>query len=162
MTVIELDFLGNPEIPKNGDRPPPPKQPKMTLSGGWRGRGAHDIEGTSARAREKRETKRATRARVEQREVRGAFCSAFLARARADSVGGGAPACTSQPRLASIWAVPLLFGPTKLDKLWIQKRHGRCFRDCRTRDRTGELPGSKNFLHIHFAQSLQEHPRFTY
>ena len=68
----------------------------MTLSGGWRGRGAHDIDGTSARAREKRETKRTTRARVEQREVRGAFCSAFLARARADSVGGGAPACTGR------------------------------------------------------------------
>ena len=109
--------MGTQKYPKNEDRPPPHKQPKMTLSGGWRGRGAHDIEGTSARAREKRETKRATRARVEQREVRGAFCSAFFARARAGSVGGGAPACTSQPRLASIWAVPLLFGPTKLDKL---------------------------------------------
>ena len=117
MTVIELDFPGIPEIPKKTKISPlPPKQPKMTLLGGWRGRGAHDIEGTSARAREKREAKRATRARVEQREVRGAFCSAFLARARADSVGGGAPACTAQPRLASIWAVPLLVGPTKLDK----------------------------------------------
>ena len=68
----------------------------MTLSAGWRGRGAHDIDGASARAREKRETKRTTRARVEQREVRGAFCSAFLARARADSVGGGSPACTGR------------------------------------------------------------------
>ena len=134
----------------------------MTLSGGWRDRGAHDIDGASAHAREKRETKRTTRARVEQREVRGAFCSAFLARARAGSVGGGAPACTSQPRLASIWAVPLLVGPTKLDNLLIQKRHGGCFRDCKTHDRTGDLPGSKNFLHIHFAQSLQEHPSLTY
>ena len=68
----------------------------MTLSGGWRGRGAHDINGRSARARQKRETKRTTRARVEQREVCGAFCSAFLARARADSVGGGPPACTGR------------------------------------------------------------------
>ena len=101
---------------KDGYRPPPNSQ-KMTLLGGWRGRGAHDIGGTSARAREKRETKRTTRARVEQREVRGAFCFAFLARTRADSVGGGAPACTSQPRLASIWAVPLLFGLTTMDKL---------------------------------------------
>ena len=79
--------------------------------------GAHDSDSTWPRAREKRETKRTTRDREEQLEVRGAFCSPFLARARADSVGGGAPACTSQPRLASIWAVPLLFGPTKLDKM---------------------------------------------
>ena len=91
VTVIDPDFPGNPEIPKKRRSTPPPKQPKMTLLGGWRGRGAHDIEGTSARAREKRETKRATRARVEQREVRGAFCSALLARARAASVGSGAP-----------------------------------------------------------------------
>ena len=68
----------------------------MTLSGGWRGLGAPDIDGTSARACEQRETKRTTRARVEQREVRGAFCPAFLARARADSVGGGPPACTGR------------------------------------------------------------------
>ena len=58
----------------------------MTLSGGWRGCGAHDIDGT-----------RTTRARVEQREVRGAFCFPFLARARADSVGTGAPGCTDRP-----------------------------------------------------------------
>ena len=81
----------------------------MALSGGWRGRGAHDIDGTSARAREKRETNRTTRARLEQQEVRGAFCSAFLARARADSVGGGAPACTAQPRLAGILVFFLKF-----------------------------------------------------
>ena len=86
----------------------------MTLSGGWRGRGAHDIDGTSARAREKRETKRTTRARVEQREVRGAFCPAFLARARADSVGGGAPACTGRaPGGDTRGTAELLLGTTK-------------------------------------------------
>ena len=46
---------------------------------------------------EKRGTKRTTRARVEQLEVRGAFCFPFLARARADGVGTGAPACTDRP-----------------------------------------------------------------
>ena len=66
-----IEFPGKNRVPLN--------RQKMTLSGGWRGRGAHDIDGTSARAREKREAKRTTRARVEQREVRGAFCSAFLA-----------------------------------------------------------------------------------
>ena len=51
----------------------------------------------SPRAREKRETKRTTRDWEEQLEVRGAFCFPFLARARADSVGTGAPVCTDRP-----------------------------------------------------------------
>ena len=55
---------------------------------------------------EKRGTKRTTRARVEQREVRGAFCSVFLARARADSVGGGAPACTGRGPGGGVRGVP--------------------------------------------------------
>ena len=58
--------------------------------------GAHDSDSTWPRARQNRETKRTTRDREEQLEVRGAFCSPFLARARADSVGGGAPACTGR------------------------------------------------------------------
>ena len=83
----------------------------MTLSGGWRGRGAHDIDGTSARAREKRETKRTTRQRLEQLEVRGAFCFAVLARARADRVGGGGPACTAG---GGLWRI---FGKTGFSKI---------------------------------------------
>ena len=58
--------------------------------------GAHDSDSTWPRAREKRETKRTTRDREEQLEVRGAFCSPFLARARADSVRTGAPACAGR------------------------------------------------------------------
>ena len=58
--------------------------------------GAPDSDSTWPRAREKRETKRTTRDREEQLEVRGAFCSPFLARARADSVPTGAPACTGR------------------------------------------------------------------
>ena len=50
-------------------------------------------------AREKRGTNRATCTRVEQLEVRGAVCCAFLPRARAGGVGGGAPVCTAQSRL---------------------------------------------------------------
>ena len=87
-----IEFPGKNRVPLN--------RQKMTLSGGWRGREAPDIYGASARAREKRETKRTTRARVEQREVCGGFCSAVLARARADCIGGGAPACTDWPRQA--------------------------------------------------------------
>ena len=101
----------------------------MTLSGGWRGRGAHDIDGTSARAREKREAKRTTRARVEQREVRGAFCPAFLVRARADSVGGGTPACTAngapggkgQPNGPQNWVFFDIFCP-KVERRGVSSR----------------------------------------
>ena len=59
--------------------------------------GAPDSDSTWPRAREKRETKRTTRDREEQLEVRGAFCFPFLARARADSVGTGALVCTDRP-----------------------------------------------------------------
>ena len=75
---------------------PPPEPPKWHFFGRSRGHGAHDNDGTWPRAREKRETKRTTRDREEQLEVRGAFCFLVLARARADSVGGGAPACTGR------------------------------------------------------------------
>ena len=60
-------------------------------------------------AREKRDTNRATCTRVEQLEARGAVCCSFLARARADGVGGGAPACTAQLRLAGEGGVRLAY-----------------------------------------------------
>ena len=64
--------------------------------------------------REKRGTKGTKRARVEQREVRGAFCFPFLARARADCIGGGAPACTGRaPGLGTRGTAELLLGTTK-------------------------------------------------
>ena len=56
--------------------------------------------------RENGETKRTTRTRVEQLEVRGAFCFAFLARRRADRVGGGACVCTAG---GGLWRI---FGKT--------------------------------------------------
>ena len=58
---------------------------------------APDSDSTWPRAREKRKTKRTTRDREEQLEVRGAFCFPFLACTRAYSVGTGAPACTDWP-----------------------------------------------------------------
>ena len=78
--------------------------------------GAPDSDSTWPRAREKRETKRTTRDREEQLEVRGAFCFPFLARARAYSVGTGAPACTDRPppggvppfRALQLWRLELL------------------------------------------------------
>ena len=68
--------------------------------------GAHDSDSTWPRAREKRETKRTTRDREEQLEVRGAFCFPFLARARAYSVGTGAPACTDRPPPGGVPPLP--------------------------------------------------------
>ena len=87
-----------PEMAKIEELPPPPEPPKWHFFGRSRGHGAHDNVGTWPRAREKRGTKRTTRDREEQLEVRGAFCFPFLARARAYSVGTGAPACTDRPR----------------------------------------------------------------
>ena len=93
----------------------------MTLSGGWRGRGAHDIDGTSSRAREKRETKRTTRDREEQLEVRGAFCSAFLVRARAYSVVTSAPACTGRGAGGGTPPLETLFFREKQTVAWRDK-----------------------------------------
>ena len=97
MTTSPL-FFADPGIYKNDQIPVPPLEPpKWHFFGRSRGHGAHDNVGTWPRAREKRETKRTTRDREEQLEVRGAFCFPFLARARAYSVGTGAPACTDRP-----------------------------------------------------------------
>ena len=95
---------------------PPLDPPKWHFFGRSRGHGAHDNDGTWPRAREKRETKRTTRDLEEQLEVRGAFCFPFLARARAYSVGTGAPACTDRPppggvppfRALQLWRLELL------------------------------------------------------
>ena len=83
--------------PKLGKCPPPPEPPKSHFFGRSRSHGAHDNDSTWPRAREKRETKRTTRDREGQLEVRVAFCFPFLARALADSVGTGAPVCTDRP-----------------------------------------------------------------
>ena len=85
---------------------PPLEPPKWHFFGRSRGHGAHDNVGTWPRAREKRGTKRTTRDREEQLEVRGAFCFPFLARARAYSVGTGAPACTDRPPPGGVPPLP--------------------------------------------------------
>ena len=86
-----------PRSGQNWGNAPPPEPPKSHFFGRSRSHGAHDNDSTWPRAREKRETKRTTRDREGQLEVRVAFCFPFLARALADSVGTGAPVCTDRP-----------------------------------------------------------------
>ena len=159
MTANTPDFLGSPEIPKKTYFSTPPPEPAKTAPSRWcRGAGC---EGAAYVARRKRaNTRKLSDLDAPGGPAGGSSPENFHVSRRSRRLRHR----TRAPLMYSTAAPGVDFGvfslfwrstPRKLDILVIQLRRRSCFRHCQTLKKTREAPRCKNFLQIHFAQTLQ-------